>query len=193
CATAGGRRPLGAAMWHLGRLSTYATLGMLAGSLGQAIPGPGWEPAAVSGVLLGWFALALAGLVPEPRLRLPGLGRAGASLAMRDDLGSRYLFGLTTGLLPCGLVYAALALPVALGEPALGALAMVCFGLGTIPALATLSVAVQRVLRAGLWPRRLLALAVLVAGMWSIAARQGWLGGGSPHGVHEPAVPHPHP
>lgn len=190
CASAGGTRPVGAVLWHLGRLSTYAVLGAIAGAVGHALPGPGWLPAAIATVLLAWFALALAGLVPEPRVRLPGLGRLGANLAARHDLGSRYLFGVATGLLPCGLVYAALALPVSLGDPLQGAAAMACFGLGTVPALATLSVAVQRILRTGLWPRRVLALAVLLAGLWSIAARQGLLAGRHGHAAPSAAVGH---
>ena len=112
-AATAGSRPAGAAAWQLGRLSTYMLLGAVAGAVGQAIPGPAWLPAAVAMVLLTWFALAIAGLVPEPRVRIPGLVQAGAGFARREGLGSRYLFGMTTGLLPCGLVYAALALSAA--------------------------------------------------------------------------------
>jgi len=164
-------RATGAAAWHLGRLSTYALLGALAGAVGQVIPGPAWLPAAVAMVLLCWFALAIAGLVPEPRVRVPGVWKAGIALANREGLGSRYLFGMTTGLLPCGLVYAALALPVAIGTPLGGALAMLAFGLGTVPALATLSLALRKVLRSGVWPRRALAAVILASGIWSIAVR----------------------
>jgi len=146
-------------------------LGALAGAVGQVIPGPAWLPAAVAMVLLCWFALAIAGLVPEPRVRVPGVWKAGIALANREGLGSRFLFGMTTGLLPCGLVYAALALPVALGTPLAGALAMLAFGLGTVPALATLSLALRKVLRSGVWPRRALAAVILASGMWSIAVR----------------------
>ena len=170
-AATAGSRPSGAAVWHLGRLSTYALLGAIAGVVGKVIPGPAWIPAAVATVLLCWFALAIAGLVPEPQIRVPGIGRAGIALANREGLGWRYLFGMTTGLLPCGLVYAALALPVALGHPVAGALAMVAFGLGTVPALATLSVALQRVLRSGIWARRTVAATIFVVGLWTIAMR----------------------
>ncbi|HEX5817730.1 MAG TPA: sulfite exporter TauE/SafE family protein [Gemmatimonadales bacterium] len=170
-AATAGSRPSGAAAWHLGRLSTYALLGAVAGTVGKILPGPAWIPGAVATVLLCWFALAIAGLVPEPRIRIPGIGRAGATLANREGLGWRYLFGMTTGLLPCGLVYAALALPVALGHPLAGALAMVAFGLGTVPALATLSVALQRVLRSGIWARRAVAAVILAMGLWTVAMR----------------------
>jgi sulfite exporter TauE/SafE len=186
-AATAGSRPTGAAAWHLGRLSTYALLGALAGAVGQVMPGPPWLPAIVATVLLCWFALAIAGLVPEPRIRVPGVGRAGIALANREGLGWRYLFGMTTGLLPCGLVYAALALPVALGRPLAGALAMLAFGLGTVPALATLSVALRKVLRSGVWPRRALAAVILATGLWSIAKRAGGPAGG--HAGHTMGAP----
>ena len=193
-------RPTSAALWHLGRLTTYALLGAVAGAVGRALPGPAWLPAAVAMVLLCWFALAIAGLVPEPRVRVPGVSKAGIALAQREGPAARYLFGMTIGLLPCGLVYAALALPVALGSAPAGAAAMLAFGLGTVPALATLSLALQRVLRSGIWPRRALAAVILASGMWSIGVRSGLLGGGghAGHAGHvmpgdSAAVEHRHP
>ena len=193
-AATAGSRPAGAAAWHLGRLSTYALLGAIAGAVGKVIPGPAWIPAAVATVLLCWFALAIAGVVPEPRIRVPGIGRAGIALANREGLGWRYLFGMTTGLLPCGLVYAALALPVALGHPLAGAAAMVAFGLGTVPALATLSVALQRVLRSGIWARRTVAATIFVVGLWTIAMRvrsDGHAGHSMPAPADTTMVEHP--
>jgi sulfite exporter TauE/SafE len=187
-AAACSRTPGGAIAWHLGRLTTYAGLGALAALVGRALPGPPWVSGAVSAALLAWFAGALAGLLPEPRLAVPGVGSTMARLLTRDAPASRYLFGMANGLLPCGLVYAALALPVALGNVPLGALAMVLFGLGTVPALAMLAAGLGRVLRQGLWPRRLLAAGMLIVGLWSIAMREGWLAGGT----HAPGDAHQH-
>jgi sulfite exporter TauE/SafE len=64
---------------------------------------------------------------------------------------------MINGFLPCGLVYSFLAIAFATGHLWHGAAVMACFGLGTIPALATLGVGVtalpcrarQRVLRLG--------------------------------------------
>mgnify|MGYP000630959639 CR=1 FL=1 len=44
-----------------------------------------------------------------------------------------YGIGLLNGLLPCGLVYAGLAGAIATGQGWMGALYMICFGLGTLP------------------------------------------------------------
>lgn len=183
------RTPRGAMAWHLGRLATYAALGTLAALFGQVLPGPPWVSAVVSAVLLTWFAGALAGLLPEPRLRLPWLGDTMQRLVASDAPASRFLFGMANGLLPCGLVYAALALPMALGSAPLGAVAMILFGLGTVPALAVLATGLARLLRQGLWPRRLLAAGMLMVGLWSIATRAGWTGAGMhdthQHGAHQ--------
>jgi hypothetical protein len=120
--------------WHAGRLTTYMVLGALAGAFGGSIPGPGWIAGVISTLLIVYFAAVLAGLLPEPQVSIPGVQRAASKLISRPEAGARYLFGLVNGLLPCGLVYATLAVPVALGDPATGAAAMLLFGLGTVPA-----------------------------------------------------------
>jgi hypothetical protein len=50
-------------------------------------------------------------------------------------LARSYSAGLAWGWLPCAMVYAALAAAAFAGGPAAGALAMVAFGLGTLPFL----------------------------------------------------------
>ncbi len=179
-------RPQDAVAWHLGRLSTYAGLGALAGLGGAALPGPGWVLSAVSIALLVWFSARLAGLVPEGHLRVPGLARLGARWMREPGVAGRYAFGLSTGLLPCGLVYAALGLPVALAHPGWGAAAMLAFGLGTIPVLAAAAVGLRGLAGRRPWVRRALAAGVLAAGLWSIHARSA-----PPPGLQPPAEVRP--
>lgn len=175
-------------LWNSGRITTYAALGAVGGLLGGAVPGPRWLPVTVSLVLLVWFAAALAELVPQPRVSWPGLVRAGAALARREGPLARYLFGIVTGLLPCGMVYAALALAVAAGTPLLGAAAMAAFGLGNAPALTVLGASMQQFAARGVWQRRTLAMLVLLAGVWSIARRPAHP---LPHGAGDvPAAAH---
>ncbi len=178
----------GAMLWHLGRLTTYAVLGALAGAFGSVIPGPRWVPAVLSAVLLLWFAASLAGLAPGRSVPVPVWARAGAWLARQDGLVWRYLFGLATGVLPCGLVYAALSMAVAAGSAGVGAAAMAAFGMGTVPALAVLAEAVQGLARRGIWVRRVLALLVLLAGLGSLGMRM-VRGGHMHHGTAAPAGP----
>lgn len=172
-----GSRARDGVMWHLGRLTTYATLGAIAGGLGGAIPGPGWVGVAVSTALIVWFAAALAGWAPEPGVWIPGLGRLAKWGGGRNRAFPRLVFGMATGLLPCGLVYAALAVPVALGTVPLGALAMVFFWAGTVPALATVAIGLQKWAAPGTGRRRTLAFGVLIVGLLSVGIRSGLIPG----------------
>ena len=170
----------GLAGWHVGRLVTYAALGAIAGGVGGLIPGPAWLPAALATALLVWFAAALAGLVPQPAIRVPGLSRAAQIVARRDAVAARVMFGSLTGLLPCGMVYAALGMAVAAGGALTGAGVMIAFGAATIPGLTILSVGLQRIARRSLWTRRAVALLILILGLWSVSMRAT---------AHAPAAP----
>jgi hypothetical protein len=170
------RTPSGLPAWHLGRVGTYALLGALAGAAGQLLPGPAWLPASLATALLVWFALALAGFVPEPRLVPPGLESAGRRAIQSAAPGAQFIFGVVNGFLPCGLVYSALTIPVALAAPLPGALAMAAFGAGTVPALSLAAFGLRRLLMATLWRRRLFATLVLATGLWTIWTRAQGLG-----------------
>jgi hypothetical protein len=191
-ATSCSRVRLGLPAWHTGRILTYVLLGTVAGAIGQLLPGPAWVPAVLASVLLIWFALALAGLVPEPRLIPPGLRRAGSRAVQHPSATAQFVFGAVNGLLPCGLVYSALTIPVASGDPVRGGLAMLAFGLGTVPALSVAALGLQRLVLSTLWRRRLLATLILVTGLWTIWSRAS---GGAMPGMSDqmdmPGMTHP--
>jgi sulfite exporter TauE/SafE len=145
-AIAGGElvRLAGAALvpYHLGRITTYTALGGVAGAIaGQATAFTGF--AWLLAVCLVLAALAFAAQAMEGLRRASGgggalgawLGRLAGPL-MRDPRGMRgYALGLALGLLPCGLLYGALAAAAGAGSAVAGALAMTAFTLGTVPAL----------------------------------------------------------
>jgi hypothetical protein len=165
------RAPLGLPAWHFGRVATYSLLGAIAGAVGRFLPGPPWLPGLLAALLLIWFALGLAGLVPEPRLVVPGLSTVGARAASSRSVGAQFLFGVVNGFLPCGLVYSALGVPVALAQPLEGALAMTAFGLGTVPALSLAALGIRRLVFTSLTRRRIFAALVLATGLWAIWMR----------------------
>jgi len=101
--------------------------------------------------LRAWQAAA-----PVRRRLLPVRGPAGA-----------WRMGLLWGFLPCGLVYSALALALAAGSAPGGALTMLAFGAGTLPALLLVTGAAGRALGAGgASPfRRAAGIAMIVAGV----------------------------
>jgi uncharacterized protein len=109
--------------YHLGRLTTYSVLGFAAGSGGFLIRLVGGN----AGVFL-LIGAALLMLQAARRLR-PGF-----ALPLTRTLRG-YPLGLALGFLPCGLLYAALATSASTASPLYGALAMFCFGLGTVPSL----------------------------------------------------------
>ena len=155
---AGSKRPLGFQLgYHAGRITTYALLGALLGLLGQAgamasLSGP-FSPDNVTRwlKLAGGVAMVAAGVVllasslrargtrlPEPTRLLtnrPWFGRATSELLRR---GPRWGFalGMLMGLLPCAPLLPVEIAALATGYPLYGALTMLAFGLGTVPALA---------------------------------------------------------
>ena len=170
-ATACARPRRGLVSWHAGRLATYGVLGAAAGAVGGTIPGPTWVPALLAIGLLVWFAAALAGIAPQPALRVPGLSRFAQRSARAGGVPARMAFGALTGLLPCGMVYAALTMAVAAGAPLVGAGVMLAFGASTIPGLTVLSIGLQRIALRGMWTRRAVALLILMLGLWSVGMR----------------------
>jgi uncharacterized protein len=143
--------------YHLGRLTTYAGLGAVAGLGGAMLVRLPWFGLLSAALLLcaaGLFLLhALRRAVPALGRLLPGLDRApgGWNQAIvhltrsldRNRRSGGYLLGLALGFLPCGLVYAALAATAASNSPVLGACGMLAFGLGTAPALIAVGIAGQ--------------------------------------------------
>jgi uncharacterized protein len=143
--------------YHLGRITTYAGLGALAAAMGSTLSSLPWL-SSLSGLLLLVAALlflgqALRRLVPALHALLPdataaphGFVRLIVGLTGRIDRSSPLgglLLGLALGFLPCGFLYAALTAAAASGGPAAGALAMVAFGLGTVPSLVAVGIAGQ--------------------------------------------------
>ncbi|RMF59144.1 MAG: sulfite exporter TauE/SafE family protein [Bacteroidetes bacterium] len=93
-------------------------------------------------MLLIGTGLALLGWLRMPAGRLgAGWRRLVGTMAafLRDPTPGRiWALGLLNGLLPCGLVYAALAAATASGTALRGAFLMAVFGLATVPALLVL-------------------------------------------------------
>lgn len=175
--------------WAAGRLVSYAALGAVAGAMGHALPASSTAVGVVSVALLAFFSLRLAGLAPVGqgrlhRLSAPLVAAAGGLLQRRGG-AARFGFGVLNGLLPCGLVYAALALPIAGGSAGWGALLMVAFGLGTIPGLAVAATGVRRLVSAHPRWRPVVAALVFVAGTGAVLTRAAPSPSGAP-ACHNP-------
>jgi len=163
------------ALLHGGRIASYATLGTLAGTLGQTALA-GLDAGAAhhllrwaAAVSLGWIGLATAGMAPAPaRLLHAALPARGAMRLMlhMPPAARRIAGGLAWGFLPCGMVYGALLYALFAGTALGGALVMLGFGLGTLPALIAVHLGfgqLQSALRARGAAKALGAAMVLIA------------------------------
>lgn len=167
--------------YQAGRLSTYALMGLVAGAIGL---GAGWAGiqrglSIVIGVLL-LATLAAGGLRWGWLIRRVERLKSGMGLLLaRPGHRSMVAFGLLNGLLPCGLVYVALAGALALGDPVSGAGYMLVFGGGTLPVLLALSFAGVRIPVA--WRLRLQGWTPVWVGLMGAALVLRGLGLGVPY------------
>jgi sulfite exporter TauE/SafE len=194
-------------LYHSGRVLSYVTAGAIAGALGAAagfaFAISQWNAILRLGTALVVILIGLdlsLGVSARTRwLRAPE--RWGAWLWRHLALGRRLpvpsapraralLLGLLWGWLPCGLVYSVLLAAALAGGARGGALTMLGFGLGTLPAMSTLSYAGSWLpQRDGLMARMLGALLV-ACGLWTAMVPVAMLSGSQEHQHH--AMPAPH-
>lgn len=175
------------AAYGSGRVFTYTIGGATAGYAGWRLTGETRHVVnaqallcLAAGALLVIQGLAAAGVLRH----LPGFSGEGAclgpslfgALLAATRLRSVFLGGVVNGLLPCGLVYAYLALAASTGTLVKGAATMALFGLGTVPVLAlvgcggqVLSLATRR------YVYRVAAWCVVLTGLVSLARGFGFL------------------
>jgi sulfite exporter TauE/SafE len=157
------------ALYSGGRILSYGAAGALAGASGRAIfsfTGP-LVGAVLSAVFAGALLVVAVRLWRAPRAAAPiAIGKRRRPLAARVISALRpgpFAFGALSALLPCGALWAALALAAGTGAAASGAAAMLAFaGVSSIGLLAGgwLGAAIRR---RPLGARRALAI-LLVAG-----------------------------
>ncbi len=142
----------GALQYNLGRTITYALLGIIAGSIGLTVHTFGFLQWAsiFAGILLILFAwrklFSRIAILHAPNFffssKLNGLlGR----IVKSDNPAKLWMFGALNGLFPCGMVYAALLNAILAGSPMNSSLAMISFGLGTLPAMLFVSFAIGKI------------------------------------------------
>lgn len=139
----------GVFLYNIGRVITYGILGAVFGLLGKGIQLAGFQK--VVSILMGTIMI-ISVLFPyffRNRISLNSLftGYVGRfvgnfrKLFKIQSLSSLLIIGLLNGLLPCGLVYIAIAGAINTNDVNLGVLYMVLFGLGTMPMLAFVTLA----------------------------------------------------
>jgi len=169
--------------YHLGRISTYGLIGLIAGFIGLWISQSHDQASIIlrslSGLLLILMGLYLLGTTKA----LLWLEKAGSGLWKAvQPLTSKLLpvkdfkhalgLGLLWGLLPCGLVYSTLSWALVSANPIHSASLMVVFGLGNMPALLSLAAFTAQLNRfkQNKWVKIIIGLSVMCFGVWTIYA-----------------------
>lgn len=145
-------------LYNLGRITTYASLGAIAGGVGGLALASAASLLAVQRalfVLANLFLLGLALGIAGRGERFAWLQRAGAAmfaralpaarpLLVRHAPWARYAAGMVWGLVPCALTYSVLPVALFAGGAPQGAAVMLAFGIGTLPNLAVAGVVMAR-------------------------------------------------
>lgn len=152
-ANGGGRR---GAFYHGGRLVAYLLLGTLAGLVGVGLDRAGLVASmqrtaalVTSLALIGWGLVQLRQALRATRAisASPWAGTLARLLhrtSLWDPRARATAIGLTTGLLPCGWLWAFVATAMGTGSPARGALVMLVFWAGTVPMLVAVAAGARR-------------------------------------------------
>ena len=165
---------------NLGRIGSYAVAGAIIGFGGATIAGGLMGATGLTVLRIGAavliFAIGLQLLLGRPLLTR--LEQAGArSWRLLAPLLTKLLpprnparalaVGALWGWLPCGLVYAQLAVAGTSGSAITGALVMVAFGLGTIVSLSAVSVLLMSLGIARL-PRQAAGVLLVLFAVWTV-------------------------
>lgn len=133
----------GAILYHLGRTTTYAIIGLAFGLLGQSLNTLGFQK----------MVSIIAGTLMIATVFFPSLFKFSGNVdkglfkfvnwiknALKNSLSTKtifgvFLIGLLNGLLPCGPLYFAVMVSAGTGNMVESVLFMILFGLGTMPLL----------------------------------------------------------
>lgn len=139
----------GGTLYNVGRTITYGIMGALFGLLGQGMEMIGFQQkiSVIMGVLMiisVLFPALFKNQYSMDKSMFSFVGKLKKSIGKMFSIrsfSSLFFIGMLNGLLPCGLVYMAIAGAIGTGNAGQGTLYMILFGLGTIPMLLTISLA----------------------------------------------------
>jgi uncharacterized protein len=134
-------RTSGALLYNLGRTLTYGVLGAIFGLLGKGIEMAGFQQWA--SIIIGMvmiisvvFPFLFRDGINIEKIMFGGAARLIGRLKLlfaKQSFANLFFIGLLNGLLPCGLVYVAVAGAINTNDITMGVLYMLIFGLGTTP------------------------------------------------------------
>jgi len=136
--------------YHFGRIFTYSLIGAIVGFTSSIAAKNIGVPLAFLRIFAALFLILLGLYLGQWLMWLSKVERFGKILwRYLSPLSKKFIpvnnakqalaLGAVWGWLPCGLVYSTLTWSLASGSLASGALIMTCFGLGTLPAMLSVS------------------------------------------------------
>lgn len=137
----------GSFLYNMGRVVTYSMLGLLFGLAGKSFSLFGFQQGV--SILVGLAILFLL-VIPKKWMSSAGTNSIVSTynhrirsvlgkLFLKRNYRSLFTIGLLNGLLPCGLIYMAIAGAIASADAVKSALFMASFGLGTLPVMWSVS------------------------------------------------------
>jgi sulfite exporter TauE/SafE len=191
-----GRAVVPALQFNLARLISYAILGLLAATVLSGVSG--LVPIGRWLRVLTAVMILLIGLKFLFNFRgIEFIERGGAGLwkkilpfamkaSNRQDALGRILLGVCWGFIPCGLVYSVLMTAASTANPLGGALTMLAFGAGTLPAMLGLTAAAPALATflEDRTVRRLIGFALIVLAVWTLLMMWGSMTQGAMNHAH---------
>lgn len=165
--------------YNLGRVSSYAILGMIFGGLGSLFlitPQLHGTLFLFAGALMIITALGMFGLSSLLHTLERGFSNFSlfktlfSRLIKSKSIGSFFALGVMNGFFPCGFVFFFAAKAAASASILTGGLVMAAFGLATVPTLLALgqSVSFFKEIAFRQTMNRIAALAILIYGLYSV-------------------------
>lgn len=167
--------------YHLGRISSYALIGAIAGYSGSLAAKNLGLPVTGLRFVAGIFLILLGLYLGQWLMWLTNLERLGKHLwNVISPISKKFIpvknnrqalgLGALWGWLPCGLIYSTLTWSLASGNAMQGGMIMFCFGLGTLPALLTVSfgfISIKKLVLNKLF-RQIMALTLITYGLFTL-------------------------
>ncbi len=168
-------------MYHIGRITSYSLIGAIVGYSGSiaakniGLPLTGMRVIAaifliLLGLYLGQWLMILSKVEALGKKLWQFISPLSKKLIPVNSPQKALGLGLLWGWLPCGLVYSTLTWSMASGSLVQGSLIMTFFGLGTLPALLSVSLGIISLKTLFSHPRfrQTLAVAVIIYGIYSL-------------------------
>jgi sulfite exporter TauE/SafE len=134
-------------LYNMGRVTTYSLLGVIFGFAGKSFSIFGFQQglSIILGIFILLFLFTSKSQSTNNRkyFQWPAFNETIRALLgqlfFKKSNWSLYAIGILNGLLPCGLIYIAIAGAIATADPIRSSFFMASFGLGTLPVMWTVS------------------------------------------------------